>query len=504
MSTPAKPNSCKPVKLLFKEEPTSQPDNLAGLLAAMPRTKGHYQKWAVAAPLEEVQRLLDHVERHLINGPRDAALDFAMMIQMELELVVGNRTGRWFTEDGVEIPSWVLEASTDMPSAGCDGPPPAHRVSRRGRRRGKVAPSMPRGFLHHSRADRTIRDEVLRRARAAHAYEMGRRREEDLLFYEVPGEAQLFSIREMAELHADLDSHYGRENRKMVCSLFHRAITSGNRRNIARAPSSAAIASLREKFPNASEVLDHVDRAVSLARMSVKGHFEMDPLMVHGEPGIGKTAVLQAIAESVKIPFKRLDLGAMSMGSMIFGLSMGWATGRPGEIYNLLVGSRFMNPIVLLDEIDKAEGNGNSPVAPGLLALLERETSRNFRDEAMLFAIDASRIIWFSAANNLHPMNSALRSRFTEVHMQRPEGEHAVSVAQSIYASLRKRNPWGQAFPEELDRSLALDLAGYVPREMSRRLMTAFGEAARQGRAHLTKDDFPGKMEVRRRIGFVG
>jgi ATP-dependent Lon protease len=169
----------------------------------------------------------------------------------------------------------------------------------------------------------------------------------------------------------------------------------------------------------------------------------------------------------------------------------------------MLIESPWMNPVAMFDELDKACGNQNALVVPGLLTLLERETSRSFRDEAVKLPIDASQVCWFATANDLRQMSGPLRSRFVEVRIDRPEGEAAITVAMSIYASIRRKAGWGHKFPEELDRSIACRLAGCVPREMSRRLGLAFGEAARQGRCYLLPDDLPQPVPQRRRVGFI-
>ena len=313
----------------------------------------------------------------------------------------------------------------------------------------------------------------------------------------------MFSVTEAEELYLLRETKYGRENKDYVEFVIRKILKRGNRRALAKAPAQEVIDRLRRDFPNAEHAIDQVQRAAALSRLTDNGFFQMPPLLMWGNPGVGKTAFMQALARCMGVPFRRVDIGALTMGGQLFGLSLGWATGRTGDIFNMLTDSAYLNPIILLDEVEKAGGNSNAPVIPGLLALLEKETSCSYRDEAIDLALNASHVIWCAAGNDSHLMSRALRSRFVETTIERPEGEDAVRVACSIYRSQRAAFPWGKLFPAELDRSIALALANFTPRDISLRLTEAFGEAAVQGRTYLRITDFPAPPKSRRRIGFL-
>lgn len=385
----------------------------------------------------------------------------------------------------------------------CEKSSARQRVSARSRRRQHHRIDAPVGFQNHLLMERIVQARLRNSGPPKQHSAAPRPDPHAVNFYETPGARQLFSISEAARLFDGSDITYGRDNKQAIAEIFRKAVRFGNRRNLACAPAQAAIDRLREQFPNAEDLIDCLDRAASLSRLSPSGHFLIDPILIYGEPGVGKTAVLQAVAEAMGVPFQRFDMGSLSMGNQLLGLSFGWSTGHPGDIFNMLIESPWMNPVALFDELDKACGNGNALVVPGLLALFERETSRTFRDEAVKLPIDASQVCWFATANDLRQMSGPLRSRFVEVRIDRPEGEAAITVAMSIYASIRRKAGWGHKFPEELDRSIACRLAGCVPREMSRRLGLAFGEAARQGRCYLLPDDLPQPVPQRRRVGFI-
>lgn len=360
----------------------------------------------------------------------------------------------------------------------------------------------PKVFRHHVSVEQDLRETVRREIERLRERRYGTPAKE-IVFVESCGARELFSIADIEELHQEAETKYGKENKDYVDSVIRKLLKNGNRRSLATAPTQNAIDQLRKDFPNAAEAIDHVDRAAALCRLTPDGSFQMPPLLLHGEPGVGKTAVLQALAKCLGVPYKRFDIGCLSMGGQLFGLSLGWATGRPGDIFNMVSESPCMNPVALLDELEKAGGNANAPVIPGLLALLEKETSRSYRDEAIDLPLNASCINWFGAANDRHLMSRPLQSRFVSARIERPEGDDAIRVAGSIYRSLRRASPWGARFPEELDRAMAILLARFTPRETSQQLMMAFGVAALQGRTYLKTADFPPMPPSRPRMGFI-
>jgi ATP-dependent Lon protease len=324
------------------------------------------------------------------------------------------------------------------------------------------------------------------------------------LFVENPGAVALFSLRDAEDLFDQSEAESSRDSKNYIQGRIAELVKNGCRRGVAPAPSLEDIQTLRDRFPNATEVIDVIDRAAALARLSRNAAFEMPPLMILGDPGVGKTAVAQALAQCIATPFKRIDIGTLSTGNQLFGTSMTWSTGGTGMIFNLLARSPVANPIVFLDELDKAKGNSRASVIPPLLSLLEKETSHALEDEAIALALNASHIVWVATANDVTRMSGPLLSRMNVVTMYRPEGEAAVTVAREIYRSIRRQERWGYVFPADLDRAVLLRLSGWAPREMARWVKAACGEAARSGRTFIQVSDVPEPVTGKSsRIGFV-
>lgn len=464
---------------------------------ALPATPAEFIIWLQQTPVCSVVGLLLHLDEVRESGAASVAA-WAMLSSF-IDDALRPRTDRakihiWH-ETGVEPPDFVW--SNDP---ACSKLAPARTFGRPGTYAAR--PVVARGFDVYVKAERALRakievwDEV--------TPTLGRPRKAPPLFVDTVGAMALFSMAEAEQMYYAAEQQASRETKDYLMSRLASLAAAGNRRPLMPAPTAAQIDGLRARFPNAAEVIDVIDRAAALSRLSANQAFEMPPILILGEPGVGKTALAQALATVLTSPFQRIDIGTLSSGSQLFGNSLSWSTGATGQIFNLLAGSACGNPVVFLDELDKAQGNDNAKVIPPLLSLLEQETSRTFRDEAVPIALNASQVIWLATANDLSEMSAPLRSRMNVVTMWRPEGEEAVVVAGEVYRSIRSRERWGSRFPAELERAVLLRLAAWTPREMARWVKLACGEAARSGRLVLQASDIPVSCVRRRaRVGFM-
>lgn len=485
--------------------PDPMPVGLASLLAQMPVARQLIQKWVQKSSADEIVMLVEWA-RDLADISHCRSPSILDRLVNEIETQIKRRSdanwlGVWL-ESGLRPPLDLFAQSG----------PAQNDLQRCLTKRGnRPRDKMPLGAKRRSG---TFNQHVTRESNVVRLLETQRTEhkamhirhlplEEEIAFVEKVGQRQLFSIREAERLFREAEPRFGKENKVAIINHLKKLVEAGDRRDLAKAPNLDALAAIRAKFPHAGELMDHVERAAALARLDPQGYFSMPPLLIYGEPGIGKTAIAQELARVLAVPFKRFDIGAMSMGGDLFGLSFGWSTGHVGGIYNLLSESQVMNPVAVLDEIDKAGKISNQPVVPGLLTLLEAETSRTYKDEALPIGLDASCVVWFATANDLANISAPLRSRFIEVGIERPKGAHSIAVARSIYRAIRAEAIWGRFFPSEISDSLAEQLAHLVPREMKRVLLAALGEAARAGRLEILDRDLLLRPNRKIRAGFI-
>ncbi|WP_349431011.1 AAA family ATPase (plasmid) [Methylomarinum sp. Ch1-1] len=124
-------------------------------------------------------------------------------------------------------------------------------------------------------------------------------------------------------------------------------------------------------FPNFHEVIDFYREQIALT-VYCDGHaFKAQPLLIIGSAGIGKTAFCHRLAKIINTYFSLISFSSMTAGFVLGGMSSSWADGKPGKVVEALAVSHKANPILLLDEIDKAGGDIRHDPLGSLYQLLE-------------------------------------------------------------------------------------------------------------------------------------
>jgi ATP-dependent Lon protease len=195
-------------------------------------------------------------------------------------------------------------------------------------------------------------------------------------------------------------------------------------------------------------------------------------------------------------------MNALSAGFVITGSSSSWKGAKCGWVAERLVRGRFANPVVLLDEVEKATGSTQSDPLAALYQLLEPETSRAFHDEFIDIDLDASQVFWVLTANSLDGIPPALLSRMAVYEVPPPTVEQAAGIAQRVYGGLLRELKL-QNMESELSAGVLDKLSEVSPREMRKALLDGLGYAVAAGRAGLVPEDVHLKSDPgKRRIGF--
>lgn len=278
----------------------------------------------------------------------------------------------------------------------------------------------------------------------------------------------------------------------------------GASRRFARAPDIQALDNLQEHFPNFSEVISAITRANTLSQLANYPIAHIQPTLLLGAPGIGKTAFAKALAETFETHFFEIRMNSLTAGFSIGGHDLSWANGRPGILFNEVGLGRTINPLGLLDEIDKVSSDLRYDPLGHLFTLLESDTSKRFQDEAIPLKLDLSHISWIATANNISSIDPALLSRFTVFEIPSPTAPQIRVIARNMYLLLLEKESWGKHFSRTISEDAIDAVTSSPPREARKLLLDALGNAASKNRKELLVSDFKRSRNNSRgqRVGF--
>lgn len=260
---------------------------------------------------------------------------------------------------------------------------------------------------------------------------------------------------------------------------------------------------LKLKFPNFIEAIKLYEAsAIGLSKMGLP--FEAPPLLLAGEPGLGKTLFASELARLVGLPFFEISMATMTASFALSGGSLQWGEGTVGFIANSLADSKVGNPFFLLDEIDKhGHDSRYNPMNP-FYSLLEGHSAQRFRDEALEIDLDASRVIWIATANNLGNVPEPILSRMRVIDIKRPDANQMKNVVVSIYNSFRNSKAYGQLLDANLHSDTMATLTTKSPREARLAIDEGCLKAIFAGRSTLLPEDFPANNKKEDyRVGFI-
>ena len=285
-------------------------------------------------------------------------------------------------------------------------------------------------------------------------------------------------------------------------ALYEKMVRLGGQRFTVKPSTLPEMQRLFEELPNFTAVLEDSRKHLALC-VDSNDSIELPPMLLLGEPGIGKTHFARKLAELLGTGFGFVPMSSLTAGWVLSGASSQWKNAKPGKVFDTFLNGEYANPVIVVDELDKASSDGQYDPLGALYELLEVETATRFIDEFVELPIDASGAVWLATANDAARIPEPLLNRMTVYEIEAPDEAGSLRIAGTIYSEIRNAHDWGRHFPEVPADDTLAKLASLPPREMRRAVQSAFGTAKLAGRNEMRPDDVQVIRGSRRhKIGF--
>lgn len=222
--------------------------------------------------------------------------------------------------------------------------------------------------------------------------------------------------------------------------------------------------------------------AVGAFRGSVAGSI----ILLVGPPGVGKTSIGRSIAESLDRPFYRFSVGGMRDEAEIKGHRRTYIGAMPGKFVQALKDVGVMNPVIMLDEIDKLGSSHQGDPASALLETLDPEQNSQFLDHYLDLRLDLSKVVFVCTANTLDSIPGPLLDRMDVIRLSGYITEEKLAIAKHhLWPRQLERAGLRKSQLRITDKALREVIEGYAREAGVRNLEKQLGKLVRKSVVQL-------------------
>ena len=244
-----------------------------------------------------------------------------------------------------------------------------------------------------------------------------------------------------------------------------------NKRSEERLDPIAAREVLDADHTGLEDVKNRITEYLAVRKLRQERGIEADPrsgaiLTLIGPPGTGKTSIGESIARATGREFVRMSLGGVRDEAEIRGHRRTYIGALPGRLVRALRDAGTMNPVILLDEVDKVGADWRGDPSSALLEVLDPAQNHSFRDHYLDVELDLSQVLFIATANQPDTIPGPLLDRMEVISFDGYSGEEKLAIAQ------------GYLWPRQRDRNGLVDGEVSISDELIRTVISEYTREA--------------------------
>ena len=268
-----------------------------------------------------------------------------------------------------------------------------------------------------------------------------------------------------------------------------------NKKTKERVDVDAARKILQKDHYGMEKIKQRILEALAVRQMAPK----MPPqiLCLVGPPGVGKTSVAYSVARALNRKMARISLGGVRDESEIRGHRKTYVGSMPGRIINGLIQAGSMNPLLLLDEVDKMGADHRGDPAAALLEVLDGEQNHTYRDHYLEIPVDLSEVMFITTANTLDTIPRPLLDRMEIIELGSYTDEEKLMIAKEhLIPKQMEKHGLKKSQLKITDDGIRAAISGYTRESGVRNLERLMAKICRKADLILVGEEAPKKVTV--------